>query len=128
MLHALDRVNCSHGQTFDLLHFGHTFSKLLGRQIKGRGRGHQPFPNKMKYRWPKVSVRPPLERAVCWVSYPFSRIECKFYIKYWFDSRRLKKGSVLGRLPFFKCRWPSLVLNYKTMTQMSWSLAIHIGN
>ena len=48
---------CSHGQTFNPLHFGYTFSTLLGLQIKGRG--HQPFPNRMKYRWPKVSVRHP---------------------------------------------------------------------
>jgi len=44
----------------------------LGWKIKGRG--HQPFPNKMKYHWPKVSVQLPLKRL----------------------------GSVLGRLPFFK--------------------------
>ena len=64
-------VISSHGQTFDPLHFGYTFSTLLGRQIKGRGRGHQPFPNKMKFRWPKVPGRPPLKRVVCWVVYPF---------------------------------------------------------
>ena len=65
---------------FDPLHFGYTFSTLLGRQLKGRGRGHQPFPNKMKYRWPKVSVRLPLKRVVCWVGYPFLRIEGKIYL------------------------------------------------
>ena len=70
----------SHGLTFDPLHFGYTFSTLLGRKIQGRGRGHQPFPNKMKYHWPKVLVRPPLKRAVCWLCYPFLRIEGKFYI------------------------------------------------
>ena len=75
-------LHTSHGQTFDPLHFGYTFSTLLGRQIKGRGRGHQSFPNKMKYRWPKVSVRPPLGRL-----HFFTQIEGKFYIKYWFDSR-----------------------------------------
>ena len=64
----------SHGQMFDLLHFGYTFSTLLGRQIKGRGRGHQPFPNKIKYCWPKVLVGPPLKSVVCWVGFPFLRI------------------------------------------------------
>ena len=51
-----ERPESSHGQTFDPLHFGYTFSTVLGRQIKGRGRGHQPFLNKMKYHWPKVLV------------------------------------------------------------------------
>ena len=77
----------SHGQTFDPLHFGYTFSPLLGQHIKVTvqgSTGHQPFLNKMKYCWPKVSVWPPLKRVV----------------------------SVLGRLPFFKCRWPSLVVSH----------------
>ena len=78
----------------------YTFSTLLGRQIKGRGRGHQPFPKKMKYGWPKVSVGPPLKRLVCWVGYPFLRIEVKFYIKYWFDSRPLKMVMCWVGYPF----------------------------
>ncbi len=56
----------SHGQTFDPLHFFNT----LCWQIKRRGRGHQPFPNKIKYRWPKVSVRV----GSVLVSHPFLRI------------------------------------------------------
>ena len=33
----------------------------------------------------------PLKRVVCWVGYPFLSIEDKFYIKYRFDSRSLKR-------------------------------------
>ena len=50
-------VQYSHGQTLDLLHFGYSFSTLLGWQIKGRG--PQPFPNKMKYRWLKYRFNHP---------------------------------------------------------------------
>ena len=77
--------------------------------MKGRGRGHQPFQNKIKYRWPKVSVRPPLKRAVFWVGYPFLRIEGKFYIKYWFNSRPLKRVVCWEGYPF------SSVDSHKTM-------------
>ena len=86
----------------------YTFSTLLGRQIKGRCRGHQPFPNKMKYCWPKVSVQPPSKSVVCWVGYLFFKNWRQILYKYWFSQSTLKKGSVLVRLTFFKCRWPSL--------------------
>jgi len=76
---------------FNPQHFGYTFSTLLGQQIKGRGRGHQPFPNKMKYRWPEVGIGlTPLKKGSVLGRLPFLRIEGKFYIKYWFSDP--KKG------------------------------------
>jgi len=60
----------------------------------------------MKYLWPKVSIQPPLKMVACWVDYPL-RIEGKFYINIG-STVHAEKGSVLGRLPFFKCMWPSL--------------------
>ena len=100
---GIERVRvsaCRHGQTFSLLHFGYTLATLLGQQIKGRGRGNQPFPNKMKYHWPKVSIQPPLKRVVCWVGYSFLRIEGKFCTKCWFDSRPLKRVVCWVGYPF----------------------------
>ena len=88
----------SHGQMFDLLHFGCTFSTLLVRQIKGRG--HQPFPNKMKYRWTKVSVGPPIKRVVCWVGYPFLKNWRQILYKYLFDSQPLKRVVCWVGYPF----------------------------
>ena len=66
------------------------------------------FLNKMKYHWPKVSVWPPLKRVVCWVGYPFFKNWRQILYKVLVRLSTLKKGSVLGRQPFLKCRWPSL--------------------
>ena len=46
--------------------------------------------------------------------YPFLRIEGKFYINIGSTFDPLKGYSELGRLPFFKCRWPSLGGTYAT--------------
>ena len=55
----------------------------------------------MEYRFDSLH----LKRVVCGVGYPFLRIIGKFYVKYLsVRQSTLKKGSVLGRLPFFKYR------------------------
>ena len=72
----------NHGQTFDSLPVT-CYLPHSTATLWGRLHFFNTFVDTFKYRWPEVSVR----------------------------QSTLKKGRVLGRLPFFKYRWPSLLLS-----------------